>query len=91
VTNLREVVVSTRAAHEIGDVPHNTRERVRVALEKLAHWPDVSGCHRLRHQLEGLWRMRVGDHRIVFRVDETGPVQVESIGPRESVYFRGER
>ena len=61
------------------------RRDIRRALD------DVSAgmprdVRRLTDQLNGLWRLRVGKYRVVFRYDEAGEVIAEYLGPRSTVY-----
>ena len=67
--------------------PKRTRQ-VNRALEALSRDPFVGpNLKRLHGPLEGSWRCRVGDLRILYRVDLTARiVWVETIGPRGSVY-----
>jgi mRNA-degrading endonuclease RelE of RelBE toxin-antitoxin system len=85
---MKHVLISDRAIREFEALPPDPRLRTRLldAMDRLALWPNVSGCHRLRHKLDGLWTLRVGHHRVVFRPDEAGPISVESVARREEVY-----
>ena len=59
--------------------------RVMALIERLEHWPAVSGAKPLRHELAGRFRLRTGDYRVQFRV--TGRVVVvEQIGHRDGFY-----
>jgi mRNA interferase RelE/StbE len=61
---------------------------VNRSLEQISREPMVGPqIKRLRGSLEGSWRCRVGDLRIIYRVDLTARfVWIETIGPRGSVY-----
>lgn len=63
------------------------RREVRRALREMEDDPNGPQSRPLRPPLEGLYRVRVGDYRIIF---EPGPghreVTVRRIGHRESVY-----
>ena len=49
-------------------LPANVRERILTAVEKrLGQAPDRYG-QRLRQSLHGYWKLRVGDHRVVFEI-----------------------
>ena len=67
--------------------PKRARQ-VNHALEALSRDPFTGpNLKRLHGPLEGSWRRRVGDVRILSRVDLTARlVWVETIGPRGSVY-----
>ena len=53
-----------------------TRERRRIldAIDRLARDPRPPGCRKLKSS--PLWRMRVGDHRVIYSIDDNGAVVV---------------
>jgi mRNA interferase RelE/StbE len=61
------------------------RERIRRAVEsRLMTAPQEYG-HPLRKNLGGYWKLRVGDYRVVFKV-EGATVYVLAIRHRKSIY-----
>ncbi len=41
----------------------------------------------LKHHLFGFWRMRIGDYRIIFRINVTEKlIQITKIGHRKDIY-----
>ena len=51
---------------DIDAIPANMRARIRKAIEnRLMTKPDEYG-ERLRKDLAGAWKLRVGDYRVVF-------------------------
>lgn len=80
-----------RYGEEIGDdldrIPANLRRRVVRAIERrLTTAPDGYG-ERLAQSLAGLWRIRTGDYRIVFEIDEKArTVTIWAIRHRREVY-----
>jgi mRNA interferase RelE/StbE len=66
-----------------------TRRRILRALIGLEVNPRPPGAKKLRGESE-LWRVRVGDYRILYSIEEAGlVVLVVKIGHRREVY-RGE-
>ena len=62
------------------------RRRVAGAIDGLALNPRPSGVKKLAG-LENLWRIRVGDYRIVYRIfDRTLVIVIVTIGHRGDVY-----
>ena len=59
--------------------------RILKALDRLERWPNVSGAKPLRGELAGHYRLRVGDWRIVFRV-QGHDVIVVSVANRKDIY-----
>lgn len=70
---------------DIPCLPKVWRERVRSIIgSKLAIHPDIFGIP-LRRSLKGYRKLRVGDYRIVFRI-EGGGVKLFAIAHRSVVY-----
>jgi mRNA interferase RelE/StbE len=66
-------------------VPKGMLTRVLKAIERLEAWPNVSGAKPLRYDWAGHYRLRVGDWRIVFRVQGTDAIVVR-IAHRKEIY-----
>jgi mRNA interferase RelE/StbE len=61
------------------------RARIQRAIEqRLTTGPDRYG-EPLRHQLKGFWKLRVGDYRVIYRV-ENRIAWIVAIGHRRTVY-----
>ncbi|MEX2138300.1 MAG: type II toxin-antitoxin system RelE/ParE family toxin [Pirellulales bacterium] len=73
------------AAMQLGDLPKPIKARMVELLVRLADWPDVSGAKPLSGKLAGRYRLRTGDYRLQFRIQE-GQVWVEQIGHRDGFY-----
>ena len=80
-----EVTLTPEAAAELDALTQPIHGRVLRILERLVHWPDVSGAKSLRGSLAGHFRVRTGDYRLQFRV-EGSSVIVERIGHRDGFY-----
>jgi mRNA interferase RelE/StbE len=66
------------------------RVKIRVAIEeKLVTFPDIYG-KPLRRSLRGYRKVRVGDYRIIFRIDNR-EVKIFTIAHRSVVYTLAER
>ncbi len=80
------VVVARRAIRSIARLPRKDQQRVRAALDLLADEPRPSGCVALAGE-ESVYRVRVGDHRILYEViDASLVIQVIRVGHRRDVY-----
>lgn len=62
------------------------QERIAIALKGLLHIPPQGDIKKMRgHQ--GLYRLRVGTYRILFRIDHHEQmIYIEAIGNRGDVY-----
>jgi len=75
---------------DIPALPKKEREHIQNAIqEKLTTQPEIFG-KPLQHTLRGYRRLRVGDYRIIFRI-EGKEVNIFSINHRSGVYkdFKG--
>ena len=79
-----EVRFTEEAGHQFDDLPLAIQARVLTIIDRLKHWPAVSGAKPLRGTLAGHYRIRTGDWRIVFRV--RNDVMIVRILHRSEVY-----
>ena len=59
---------------ELKKLPENVKKRVLTAIDELIRNP-FSGV-RLRGELKGKWRRRVGKYRIIYRIDQTSQLAI---------------
>ena len=70
---------------DIPPIPRNIRERIRKAIEtRLLNDPVMAGLP-LRQSLKGHRKMRVGDFRVIYRIEGKNIV-ILKIGNRRDVY-----
>jgi len=63
-------------------------ERIKIATEALRDDPRPSGAKMLTGS-HGLWRIRIGDYRVVYTVDDQQRlVRVAAAGHRRDIYTR---
>jgi mRNA interferase RelE/StbE len=70
---VHEVRIGRSAAKEIESLPDTIIERVAAKIDSLAEQPRPTGCKKLRGA-DDLWRVRVGDYRIIYAVDDAAAV-----------------
>lgn len=76
------------ARRELTSLHDPERSRVSAALDRLAEEPRHPGVRKLTG-FRDLYRARVGQLRIVFRIDDAARfVTVATIGPRRDIYRR---
>jgi mRNA interferase RelE/StbE len=74
------------ARKELEALPDAVLARVARHLDALQTTPRPSGCKKLRGATD-LWRVRVGDYRIIYHVDDGAQViEVQAIRDRKDVY-----
>jgi mRNA-degrading endonuclease RelE of RelBE toxin-antitoxin system len=64
------VTLTREAREQLSELPRLIALRIGKLLTRLGQWPDVSGVKHLRGDLAGKCRLRTGDYRLQFHVDE---------------------
>lgn len=78
-------IIKKQAQKFIDGLPRNERQRIVDAIERL---PDSGDTKRLRRH-KGLFRLRVGDYRVIYTVDHGELiVYVIDAGNRGQIYNR---
>jgi mRNA interferase RelE/StbE len=82
------VELKPSARKELDCLSSKLNERIFPRLENLASNPRPPGCKKLKGG-DNEWRIRVGDYRIVYTIDDAGfLVEVTRIRHRSEVYER---
>jgi mRNA interferase RelE/StbE len=69
-------------------LPRPVLDRINGAILALAETPRPRGCVKLAGS-DDQWRIRVGDYRIVYRIDDAQlQITVELVGHRREAYCR---
>ncbi|OGN88913.1 MAG: hypothetical protein A2Z74_06310 [Chloroflexi bacterium RBG_13_46_9] len=64
-----EIVFARSARKELQALSHSVAARVFEKIELLALNPRPAGCKKLCGQ-SNLWRIRVGEYRIIYSIDD---------------------
>jgi mRNA interferase RelE/StbE len=70
---------------DIPALPKSARERIRTEIERKLSTHPIEFGKPLQYSLKGCRRLRVGDYRVVFRI-EGDCVVIVKIGHRKEVY-----
>ena len=74
------------AIKELGRLDPPIARRVMTSVEKLSRDPRPSGCVKLQGS-ESRWRIRIGDWRVVYTVDDGARiVDIVAVRHRSDVY-----
>ncbi|NQW47414.1 MAG: type II toxin-antitoxin system RelE/ParE family toxin [Planctomycetes bacterium] len=83
---MHEVRVGRSATKELEGLPQQVLTRIANKIDGLATDPRPSGARKLRGA-DDLWRVRVGDYRIVYAVDDdAATVEIRVIRHRKDAY-----
>ncbi len=75
------------AEKELEKLPTAIIKRIGKAIDALAENPRPEGSRKLEGQRESLWRIRIGDYRVVYWVaDVIHIVEIRRIGHRKNIY-----
>ncbi len=79
------LTILRRAQKELASLPKEDYQRVRDAMVKLADTPRPDGTLKMTGR--PAWRIRVGDYRVIYEIDDDKEVvSVIHIGHRSDVY-----
>ncbi len=81
------ISIKKEALKELKALPKKSVVAVSDAIDELASQPRPVGCKKLKANKEELWRIRVGDYRVIYTIEDTiRIVEVRKIGNRRDVY-----
>ena len=81
------VTIVPSALRSIQSLSHSLREHIRAKIDLLAENPRPHGIKALQGGQKGYLRLRVGDYRVIYRVeDDRLLVLVVAVGHRREVY-----
>ncbi|MGD9892695.1 MAG: type II toxin-antitoxin system RelE/ParE family toxin [Dehalococcoidia bacterium] len=80
------VLLSTEARRALEKLPSNTRHRLAIRIDALALDPRPTGTRALQGA-QRLLRLRVGDYRLVYSVEDRDQVvRIVRVGHRRDIY-----
>ena len=84
-----EILIKASAEKDMRRLPRDVRERATSAILELREEPRLPGVLKLKGKREGEegWCIRVGDYRVVYRIDDTArQVMIYRVRHRRDVY-----
>ena len=80
------ISASESVALWLAGLPPETKRRVRAALKELAGSGQGLDVKPLRRKLEGFYRLRLGDYRIVYHLGTPKTICLDYVDVRDVVY-----
>ena len=81
------IKIRKEALKELSWLPTKIKERISNAIEQLSENPRPVWSIKLKGEKEYLWRIRVGDYRVIYLIDDTiRVIDVRKIGNRRDIY-----
>ena len=82
------VIISESALKQLEKIPKTDGRRIVKSIDSLSKNPRPAGVKKLKGQSEDLYRVRVGDYRVVYVIDDgVKIVDVRKIGHRKDIYL----
>lgn len=83
-----KITFKKRAGKELRNLPSPVLKRVVNSIEHLAENPRPEGSKKLKGIDENIWRIRVGDYRIIYLIEDSIQViEIRKVGHRKDVYL----
>jgi mRNA interferase RelE/StbE len=70
---VHEILLESRAQRDLRRLPEVVSRRVIRAIRGLAENPRPVGCRKITSSRDD-WRIRVGDYRIIYEIDDAAKV-----------------
>jgi len=81
------IEITKHALKEIISLPTKISAQIAKAIDGFETNPRPKGCKKLKGEKEYLWRIRVGDYRIIYSIEESIKViEIRKVSHRKNVY-----
>jgi len=82
-----KIAIVKKAFKELAALPVKVNVQIVEAIDSLKEEPRPNGCKKLKGESEDIWRVRVGDYRILYFIEDTiRIVEIRRIGHRKDIY-----
>jgi mRNA interferase RelE/StbE len=84
-----KIAIAKKAFKELAALPAKNNTQIVEAIDNLKEDPRPAGCKKLKGQSEDIWRIRIGDYRVLYFIDDTiRIVEIRRIGHRKDIYSK---
>jgi mRNA interferase RelE/StbE len=81
------IIFSKTAEKDLDKLPVITIKKISKAIDNLAENPRPVGCKKLKSTKDNLWRIRIGDYRVIYEItDEIKVIDIRRIRHRKDIY-----
>lgn len=81
------ISIAKQALKELERLPKKDTQQISKAIDDLSIHPRPVGCKKLKGESEYMWRIRVGNYRVIYTIDDQVKiVDVRKIGHRKDIY-----
>lgn len=72
---------------ELAHLPAKVNVRISLAIDQHAEDPRPVGSKKLKGEKEYLWRICIGDYRVIYLIEDTiRIIEIRKIGNRRDIY-----
>ena len=83
-----QVIVSKKVEKEITKLPNKLIKSIGEVIDQLAVNPRPNGSKKLKATDENLWRVRVGDYRVIYSIEDVLKIiEIKRVRHRSEVYL----
>lgn len=81
------IIISKRALKELEPIPSKSSSQIISTINNLSFEPRPTGCKKLKGQKEYFWRIRVGNYRIIYVIEDVIKIiEIRRIAHRKDIY-----
>lgn len=81
------ITLTRSASKELHALPKQVIKRISEKLDRLSETPRPSDSKKLKGVMGNLWRIRVGDYRVIYEInDEIKLINITQITHRKDAY-----
>jgi mRNA interferase RelE/StbE len=82
-----KLVIKKSAAKALEALPNKFVKPITGAILDLANTPRPIGCKKLKGKQTDIWRIRVGNYRVLYEIDdEVRIIDILDVGHRKDIY-----
>jgi mRNA interferase RelE/StbE len=82
-----QIIIHKQAVKELSQLNRKLNQKIAQAIDALAQNPRPLGCKKLKAEQDYLWRIRIGNYRVIYSIDATIKiVEIRKIGHRKDIY-----
>tara|TARA_R110000868_G_scaffold268443_1_gene527626 strand:- start:1065 stop:1322 length:258 start_codon:yes stop_codon:yes gene_type:complete len=82
-----QITFKKKAAKEMLNLPSSMLPKIVNSIDNLSENPRPEGSKKLRGSDEDLWRIRIGNYRVIYSIkDSIRIVNIRKVGHRKDIY-----
>ena len=82
-----KITIKKIASKELERIPLKVNRLIVKDIWALADNPRPTGCKKLKGKNNHLWRIRIGDYRVLYSIDDSIQIiDIQLVGHRKDIY-----